>query len=212
MKGIRGIIFDCDGVLFESRKANLAYYNAVLAHFDEAPVKDSDHAKSHLCHTAASTHVFAQLLGEERAPKALSIAAELDYHQFIPYMTPEPGMKEALSKLAESYPLAVATNRGHSMPSILEHFGLSGFFQTVVTSKDVEHPKPAPDMLHEAAKRLQFATHELLFVGDSELDQSAARKAGMPFAVYRGDLQADVRLEHHVELVELFVKNTVCGA
>ena len=211
MKGIRGIIFDCDGVLFESRKANLAYYNAVLDHFDEAPVKDSDHVKAHLCHTAASTHVFAQLLGEERALKALSIAAELDYHQFIPYMTPEPGMKEALSKLAGSYPLAVATNRGYSMPSILDHFGLSGFFQTVVTSKDVEHPKPAPDMLHEAAKRLQLAAHELLFVGDSELDQAAAKTAGMPFAVYRGNLQADVRLEHHAELVELFVKNAAYG-
>lgn len=204
MNGIRGIIFDCDGVLFESRKANLAYYNTVLQYFDEAPVQDSDRARAHLCHTAASTHVFAQLLGEERTPKALSIAAELDYRQFIPYMTPEPGMKEALSTLAELYPLAVATNRGYSMPSILEHFGLSHFFQTVVTSRDVKHPKPAPDMLHEAAKRLQLATHELLFVGDSELDQIAARTAEMPFAIYRGDLQAAVSLQHHQELVELF--------
>jgi len=206
MNGIRGIVFDCDGVLFESRQANLAYYNTVLNHFGEVPILNSDHAKSHLCHTAASPHVFKQLLGEERAAKALSVAAELDYRQFIPFMTPEPGMKEALSKLAKAYPLAVATNRGYSMPSILEHFGLSHYFQTVVTSRDVELPKPAPDMLHEAAKRLQCQPHELLFVGDSELDQAAARTAGMPFAIYRGDLQANVRLEHHDELVELLLK------
>lgn len=209
MNGIRGIVFDCDGVLFESRQANLAYYNTVLNQFGEASVQDSDHAKAHLCHTAASTYVFTQLLGEERTAKALSLAAELDYRQFIPFMTPEPGMKEALSQLAKSYPLAVATNRGYSMPSILEHFGLSQFFQTVVTSRDVEHPKPAPDMLHEAAKRLQCSPHELLFVGDSELDQAAARTAGMPFAIYRGDLQADVRLEHHDDLVKLFVKTVL---
>ena len=152
MNGIRGIVFDCDGVLFESRQANLAYYNTVLNHFGEVPVQDSDHAKAHLCHTAASPHVFKQLLGEERTAKALSVAAELDYRQFIPFMTPEPGMKVALSKLAKMYPLAVATNRGYSMPSILEHFGLSHYFQTVVTSRDVEHPKPAPDMLYEVAK------------------------------------------------------------
>jgi HAD superfamily hydrolase (TIGR01509 family) len=209
MNGIRGIVFDCDGVLFESRQANLAYYNTVLSQFGEASVQDSDHAKAHLCHTAASTYVFTQLLGEERTAKALSLAAELDYRQFIPFMTPEPGMKEALSQLAKSYPLAVATNRGYSMPSILEHFGLSQFFQTVVTSRDVEHPKPAPDMLHEAAKRLQYPPHELLFVGDSELDQAAARTAGMPFAIYRGDLQADVRLEHHDDLVKLFAKTVL---
>lgn len=206
MNGIRGIVFDCDGVLFESRKANLAYYNTVLSQFGESSVQDSDHEKAHLCHTAASSHVFTQLLGEERTAKALSIAAELDYRQFIPFMSPEPGMKEALSVLSKTYPLAVATNRGYSMPSILEHFGLSHFFQTVVTSRDVEHPKPEPDMLHEAAKRLQYLPHELLFVGDSELDQAAAKTAGMPFAIYRGDLQADVRLEHHDELVALFVK------
>jgi phosphoglycolate phosphatase len=211
MNGIRGIVFDCDGVLFESRKANLAYYNTVLNHFGESPVEESDHARAHLCHTAASTHVFAQLLGKERAPKALSLAAGLDYRQFIPLMEPEPGMKDALSELAGFFPLAVATNRGVSMLSILEHFELSRFFQTVVTSHDVEHPKPAPDMLHEAARRLQFSTNELLFVGDSELDQAAARSAGMPFAVYRGSLQADVQIGHHEELVELFVKNWNTG-
>lgn len=209
MNGIRGIVFDCDGVLFESRQANLAYYNTVLSQFGEASVQTSDHAKAHLCHTAASPHVFTQLLGEERTAQALSIAAELDYRQFIPFMTPEPGLKEALAKLAKTYPLAVATNRGYSMPSILEHFGLSHFFQTVVTSRDVERPKPAPDMLHEAAKRLQYPPHELLFVGDSELDQAAARMAGMPFAIYRGDLQADVRIEHHDDLVTLCMKTVL---
>jgi len=205
MNGIRGIVFDCDGVLFESRKANLAYYNTVLSHFDEPPIKETDHANAHLCHTAASTHVLLHLLGEQRAPQALSIAAELDYRQFIPYMEPEPGMREALSALAGFYPLAVATNRGYSMPAILEHFDLSRYFSTVVTSRDVNHPKPAPDMLYEAANRMQLSPHELLFVGDSELDQAAAKSAGMRFAVYRGDLQADLRLEHHGELVSLFV-------
>jgi len=205
MNGVQGIVFDCDGVLFESRKANLAYYNTVLAHFDEPPVQESDRANAHLCHTAASTHVLSHLLGEQRAPQALSVAAELDYQQFIPYMDPEPGMREALATLSGAYPLAIATNRGDSMLGILEHFGLSSYFSAVVTSRDVKHPKPAPDMLYEAAKRLQLAPNELLFVGDSELDQAAAKSAGMPFAVYRGNLLADLRLEHHGDLVSLFI-------
>jgi len=205
VNGIRGIVFDCDGVLFESRKANLAYYNTVLSHFDEPPVRESDHAKAHLCHTAASPHVLLHLLGEKRAPQALSVAEELDYRQYIPYMEPEPGMREAIAVLAGHYPLAVATNRGYSMPDILDYYDLSRYFSTVVTSRDVNHPKPAPDMLYEAANRMRLAPNELLFVGDSELDQAAAKSAGMPFAVYRGELHADLRLEHHRELVALFV-------
>ncbi|MDH3454714.1 MAG: hypothetical protein OEL80_06150, partial [Desulfuromonadales bacterium] len=62
MNGIRGIIFDCDGVLFESRDANLAYYNTVLQRLGESPVEESDHVRAHLCHTAASPQVFVQLL------------------------------------------------------------------------------------------------------------------------------------------------------
>lgn len=204
MNNIRGIVFDCDGVLFESRGANLAYYNAILVQMGEMPVAASDRVRAHLCHTAASPQVFAQLLGPERAPQALALAAQLDYRQFIPYMQPEPGLHEALDRLSASYPLAIATNRGASMPGILAHFGLNGFFQAVVTSRDVARPKPAPDMLHEAARRLQYAPHQLLFIGDSELDQAAAHAAGMPFAAYGGALQAELRLARHAELVALF--------
>jgi HAD superfamily hydrolase (TIGR01509 family) len=204
MKGVRGIIFDCDGVLFESRRANLAYYNAVLAQFDQPPVEDSDRERSHLCHTAASPEVFRQLLGPKRAVEALELAARLDYRQFIPLMEPEPGMQQALCRLAEIMPLAVATNRGVSMPAILEHFQLRQYFKVVVTSHDVPRPKPEPDMLHEASRRLEIDLSALLFVGDSELDQAAADAAGVAFAVYRGELEAVLQLGHHAELVELF--------
>lgn len=207
MTFIRGIIFDCDGVLFESRGANLAYYNSILSNFNEPPVEDNDSDRAHLCHTAASPQVFKQILGEARMAQALAMAAKLDYRQFIPFMSPEPGMFDALSQLAAFYPLAVATNRGHSMLSILDHFDLCRYFQTVVTSRDVLHPKPAPDMLYEAAKRLQCDPGELLFVGDSELDQAAARQAGMPFAIYRGNFEADIRLNHHQDLVKLLVSD-----
>lgn len=206
MNGIRGIIFDCDGVLFESRRANLAYYNAILDSLGEPPVEESDPVRMHLCHTAASPRVFAELLGEERAGQALALAAGLDYRQFIPWMQPEPGLIDALAALASRYPLAVATNRGYSMPQILTHFALAEYFRVIVTSRDVPRPKPSPDMLHEAARRLGLSERELLFVGDSELDQAAARAAGMRFANYRGGLEADLNIANHDELVHLFCR------
>ncbi len=170
-------------------------------------MKESDHDKAHLCHTAASTQVLSTLLGKDKVAEALELAANLDYRQFIPFMEPMPGMEIMLQSLAESLPLAVATNRGHSMPSILVHFGLDKYFSAVVTSKDVKNPKPAPDMLIEAANRLSLPPGKLLFVGDSELDQSAARAAGVWFANYRGNLQADMNLDCHEELISFFRQN-----
>jgi HAD superfamily hydrolase (TIGR01509 family) len=203
MRGIRGIIYDCDGVLFESRQANLAYYNAVLSHFGEPPVAPEEQERAHLCHTAASPKVFEALLGQDRLAEALAFARTFDYCRFIPFMEPEPGMVEALSALSARMPLAVATNRGTSMPEILEHFDLGRFFQAVVTCRDVERPKPHPDMLFMAAGRLGLRESELLFIGDSELDREAAWSAGIRFAAYGGHVDGDIAVGSHREVVDL---------
>lgn len=207
MNGIAGIVFDCDGVLFESRAANLAYYNEVLAAFDVPPVTPDDGVRAHLCHTAASPEVFRVLLGREKTPAALEIAGRLDYRRFIPVMEPEPGMVEMLATLSARLPLAVATNRGSSMGEILGHFGLAEYFRAVVTSKDVPRPKPYPDMLIEAARQLVIDPSRLMFVGDSELDQAAAMAAGIRFAAYRNELPADLQISSHRQLLELFSIN-----
>jgi len=206
MKGIAGIVFDCDGVLFESRAANLAYYNTVLEAFGELPVDPLDYARAHLCHTAASPEVFRVLLGEDRAAAALEAARLLDYRRFIPAMQPELEVTGVLAELSTRFPLAVATNRGSSMHEILEHFRLTSYFQVVVTSRDVPRPKPYPDMLIEAARQLALRPEELLFVGDSELDQSAAMTAGVRFVAYRNDLQTDIKIASHQQLLDLLAR------
>lgn len=199
---VRGIIYDCDGVLFESRSANLAYYNAVLETLGAPPISADDAELARICHTAASPEVFAALLGESLVEAALGIAADLDYRYFIPAMIPEPGLVETLSCLSRELPLAVATNRGSSMGEILEHFSLAGYFQVVVTSRDVARPKPAPDMLLLAARQLQLAPQELLFVGDSDLDCQAARAAGIRFVGYRFEGNEE-GVQGHRELLDL---------
>ena len=204
MKSPYGIIFDCDGVLFESRTANLAYYNAILGEFGEPPVDEADAERAHLCHTAASPQVLTTLLGDKRAKAALEYAAGLGYRQFIAYMRPEPDMSEVLPALAARYPLAVATNRGTSMPEILRHFRLADCFRAVVTSRDVNRPKPNPDMLFEASRRLGHDPVELLFIGDSELDRDAAKAAGMPFAAYKQDLGAEVCFRSFADIRDYF--------
>lgn len=203
MNGVRGVIFDCDGVLFESRRANLAFYNAVLNYFGEAPVRLEETERTHLCHTAASPRVLEVLLGSERAVAGLAYAASLDYRQFIPFMTPEPDLQPSLAQLAQAMPLAVATNRGGSVREVLRHFALQDYFSVVVTSKDVPAPKPSPDMLLLALERLRLAPAQVVFVGDSELDQAAARAAGIGFVAYKGMVEGDYAVQGHQELVNL---------
>lgn len=207
---ICGLIFDCDGVLFESRRANLAYYNAILTRFGEPEVTEAQPERANLCHAAASPEVLATLLGPDRAAAALDFAATLDYRQFIPWMDPEPGMREALAQFSAQMPLAVATNRGTSMPEILDHFGLQNFFSAVVTSRDVARPKPHADMLLLAAQRLNLPLDSLLFVGDSVYDRMAAESAGMPFVAYRPTFDCPRQVEDYAQLLAL-VKEQIRG-
>lgn len=202
MNAVRAVVFDCDGVLLESKDANLSYYNTILAHFGAAPVDPADEQALSLCHTAASPEVLKVLLGESHQAEALAYAATLDYRQFIPYLKLEPYLREALEGLSAHYPLAVATNRGTSAQELLQHFDLHDFFATVVTSRDVCRPKPWPDMLIEAARRLDCRPAEMLFVGDSHLDQRAARDAGARFVAYKGQLEGEQQVASHLELLE----------
>ncbi len=202
MSRIEGIIFDCDGVLFESRNANLAYYNRILGKFAYEPVTEEQNERAHLCHTASSPDVLAVLMQAGDLQPALDFAATLDYREFIPHMQPEPHLAHVLEQLAHSYPLAIATNRGASVEPILRHFGLESFFTTVVTSRDVDRPKPAPDMLLLASERLGPAPEKCLFIGDSELDQQAAAGAKVRFAGYGGLVAGEISLGSHLQLLE----------
>jgi len=180
----KGIIFDCDGVLFDSHPANLAYYNTVLGKLGAPLVTPDNHQQAQLCHTACSRDVFTCLLGEEWVDEALTIAGSLDYRQFIDYLEPFEGMLEMLPQLASRYPLALATNRTASVSLLLEHFSIRNCFQCIVTSSDVEKPKPSPQMLHLAARQLGLQENYLLFVGDAVSDQQAAVSAGCRFVAF----------------------------
>lgn len=204
MRNIKGIIFDCDGVLFESRNANLAYYNRILDKFSYPPVSADQQERAHLCHTASSPDVLAVLMEEGDLKPALDYSATLDYREFIPQMQPEPHLAFVLEQLSLNYPLAVATNRGTSVEPILEHFGFENFFSVIITSRDVKRPKPAPDMLLLASARLSAAPENCLFIGDSELDQQAAVGARVRFAGYGGLDTGELSLTNHLQLLDHF--------
>lgn len=198
---VKAVVFDCDGVMFDSQQANLAFYNQIFRYFGVPDVTPDQHDRVNVCHTASSPQVFEVLLGPERVDEATSYASSVDYSQFIPQLQAEPGLLVVLERLALCYPLAIATNRGSSMVKILEYFNLSHYFTHVVTHLDVKRPKPNPDILFEAAKRLEHSPDDLLFVGDSEFDKQAAKGSGCQFVSYKWD--GGVRIDHHTDLLKL---------
>jgi HAD superfamily hydrolase (TIGR01509 family) len=82
------------------------------------------------------------------------------------------------------------------MDRLLREFGLADRFDLVVTSLDVERPKPFPDPLFKILSRFRVEPRQAVFVGDSEVDEATARAAGVPFIAYRNPaLEASWHIE-----------------
>ena len=93
-----------------------------------------------------------------------------------------PGVGEALNGLERSGLLAgvVSSNSRAIVREVLERERVRHLFGVVVGREDVRRPKPAPDALLLACRRLGVAPGEALFAGDNVADMAAARAAGMP--------------------------------
>lgn len=91
-----------------------------------------------------------------------------------------PGAVDAVRRIAATRPVAIASSAHRDViDAALDATRLEDVFQVVVSSDEVAHGKPAPDVYLEAAARLEVAPERCLVVEDSYNGVRAARAAGM---------------------------------
>lgn len=90
------------------------------------------------------------------------------------------GAVEAVRRIAADRPVAVASSAHRAViDAALAATGLAEVFAVVVSSDQVAHGKPAPDVYLETARRLGVEPVRCLVVEDSYNGVRAARAAGM---------------------------------
>ena len=196
------IIFDCDGVMFDSQQANVNFYNHILSHFGLTPLTNKDVEFVHM-HTAVESlnYIFR---GTPYVAKAQEYRLKLDYVPFIKDMVMEPGLKEVLTILKPNYGLAVATNRSNTIEKVLAINGLSHYFDIVVSSLDVKTPKPHPESIFKILNFFRIEPQECLYVGDSEIDFAVCQASGIPFIAYRNkSLKADYYIDNLLDILKI---------
>ncbi|MFZ5452943.1 MAG: HAD family hydrolase [Thermodesulfobacteriota bacterium] len=192
------IAFDCDGVLFDSRQANIAFYNAILQQFDLPPLTPPavEYVHSHT--------VFASLeylfRGYPDLEAVRQFARSLDYHPFIPMMVEEPYLREFLEFLRPNFASALATNRSTTTRAVLQYHRLEEHFDLVISALDVSHPKPDPEAFWRILEHFGLEPQEAIYIGDSRVDEEFAKNAGVPLVAYRNpELKADFHLDSFAE-------------
>lgn len=201
---IRCVIYDCDGVLFDSIEANKKLYNDLCALVGRSPLSEEEVKYVHM-HTVYET--IRLIFGKENAleKKALELLKGIDWRDYITYLRMEPYLLQILNLLKTNGILRVInTNRTTSMKYIMEHFHLWPFFDMVVTALDVKNPKPHPESIEKILQSLNLKKEEAVFVGDSEVDQQTAKSSGIRFVAYKNrEIANDASLDDHLDLLDL---------
>jgi HAD superfamily hydrolase (TIGR01509 family) len=201
---IRCVIYDCDGVLFDSIEANKKLYNDLCALVGRSPLTEEEVKYVHM-HTVYET--IRLIFGKENdlEKKALELLKGIDWRDYIAYLRMEPYLFQILNLLKTNGILRVInTNRTTSMKYIMEHFHLWPFFDMVVTALDVKNPKPHPESVEKILQKFNLNKEETVFVGDSEVDQQTAKSSGIKFVAYKNrEIANDAYLDDHLDLLDL---------
>jgi len=177
----RAAVFDFDGLLVDS-EPGWARAEARLLERHGSRFTAEDAIATVGRSPDASIAIYAARLG--RGPEAhAALKAELlalvgdEYRAGFP---PMDGAVELVRALASVLPLALASNTGRELiEPALAGSPFAGAFRSVVTSSDVIHHKPAPDLYLLACERLGVAPADAVAFEDSPTGIRSARAAGL---------------------------------
>lgn len=176
---IQGLIFDCDGTLADTMPLHWQAWRQVSVrhgvHFTEE--------RFYALGGVPSRHILAMLREEQGLnidPIVVAKEKELAYLELLHHVGPIEQVVAIAQEHHGTLPMAVASGgTRHVINEVLVHLGIHELFAAVVTSEDVVHQKPAPDIFLEAARRIGVAPAFCRGYEDTDLGMQAIRAAGM---------------------------------
>jgi beta-phosphoglucomutase-like phosphatase (HAD superfamily) len=175
----RAIIFDCDGTLADTMPLHWRAWQ-VIAHRHQFTLPID---RFYSLGGVPSRDILKMLRAEQGlAFDPLTVAHEKDA-EYLPLIDQVEPINTVVGVAREHHgkiPLAVASGGTRkTISQVLEHLDILHLFQTIVTSEDVAHQKPAPDIFLEAARRLGVPPQFCRAYEDTDLGMQAIRAAGM---------------------------------
>src|SRR5215472_15168252 len=177
---IEAVVFDLDGVLVDSEPVWEQVRRQVVAEHGGHWAPDAQRRLMGM-----STAEWARYLGEDLGVGLLpeQVAALViermaaRYTEHLPLM---PGAVEAVRSLAARWPLGLASSSPPSLiDTVLDAASLRSSFQTTMSTEQVSHGKPAPDIYLAVAARLGRQPRRGAAVEDSSNGLRSAAAAGL---------------------------------
>ena len=177
---VAAIVFDLDGVLLDSEGVwNAARKRVAQEHGGRWPA-DAQRKMMGMSSTEWSAYMHDEL-GVSVSPEEISAAVvsrlEELYREHLPLL---PGARKTVTTFADIWTLALASSANRPIIDlVLGLAGLTKCFAATVSSEEVAHGKPAPDVYLEAARRIGVAPSASVAVEDSANGIRSGAAAGM---------------------------------
>jgi HAD superfamily hydrolase (TIGR01509 family) len=215
MKQYKAIIFDMDGVIIDSEPLHeLAYVEL----FNELGYGEN-HGINFDDFLGRTDKALIEHFVERHKPAySVETLSDLKRERFLNIMRRQEPIFEDLpqlvERLARKYRLAVASGSLHPViDAVLALKNLRTHFELTVSSSDVAHGKPAPDIFLHTAKVLGVEPAECCVVEDSGPGVCAANAAGMDVIAITNSLpreklcEATWVVDDYEEIDEMLLRN-----
>ena len=177
---IDAVVFDLDGVIIDSEPVWERVRRQVVAEHGGRWAPDAQRRIMGMS-TGEWARYLSGELGVGLPPETVAALViermEACYRDQIPFI---PGAVEAVRRLAASWPLGLASSSPPVLiDAVLDGGGLRESFTAAMSTEQVPHGKPAPDIYLAVADRLACPPERCAAVEDSANGLRAARAAGM---------------------------------
>ena len=210
---IKGIIFDCDGVLLDSEAA---YLEKTIANLSQAGYTASiDDIKYILGYPVKE--IIQCLDRQFDLSKGTGVLNEEEIKYFVPYpdidkIAPMEGVINFIKYCySKKYSLAIAsTSESWYVNKILDNYSIRKYFDVVVCGEQVENGKPSPDIYNLTAKRINIQKKDLIAIEDSVNGIISAKSSGIYTIglklskIFQDTSNADYEAYSYKEIIDKF--------
>jgi HAD superfamily hydrolase (TIGR01509 family) len=177
---ITAVVFDLDGVLLDSEQL----WDAVREDLaSERGGRWHDRAQADMMGMSSPewSRYMHDVIGLTESPDEINaeVVRRLlaGYRESLPLIV---GAVEAVERLSARWPLGLASSSNREViDAVLDAAGIAERFTASVSSEEVAHGKPAPDVYLEAARRLGADPTQCVAIEDSRNGIRSAHAAGM---------------------------------
>jgi beta-phosphoglucomutase len=179
----KGVLWDLDGTLVDSETFHWQSWEHALA-ADGVRVSYDQFKASFGQRNDRILRVWLGPDASDERINRIADAKEVEYRRLaeVHGLTPLPGAAEWLGRLQKhGWRQAIASSAPRlNVEVMLRALHLTPYFDALVTSEDVVHGKPDPEVFLTAAARLSVQPSRAIVVEDAAAGIEAARRAGMP--------------------------------